>query len=230
MTRIDSTITPRRGFLGRVAAATLAVGLGGALPERLRAATLDPSTDGHAPLLDVETWPGDIRGKHRQLYDAVSWNRGFSLIWSAIFLDTNNASKTPDGNLNAVVVLRHEAIPLAFTDSIWAKYKLGETFEINDPATKAPSTRNPFYHAAAGELFFPGMAIEKLLQRGVIFGVCNMALTIYSGQRAEAAGVSKDVAKQEWTAGVIPGMTVIPAGVWGVNRAQEHGCSYCYAG
>jgi len=42
--------------------------------------------------------------------------------------------------------------------------------------------------------------------------------------------VDKDTAKKEWTAGVVPGVTILPSGVWGVNRAQEKGCTYCYAG
>ena len=224
----DSTVTPRRGFLTRVAAASLAVGLGGVVPGRLRASTLD------APLrdpADVENWPGDLHGKHRQVYDAVSWNHGFSLVFTTVFLDTNiQASKMTDGNLNAVVVLRHEAIPLAFTDGVWSKYKLGEGFEIADPGTKAPATRNPFYHAHDGELVFPGMDMAKLLERGVTFGVCNVALGFFSGKRAEALGMDKETARKDWIAGVIPGITVVPSGVWAVNRAQEHGCSYCYAG
>ena len=29
---------------------------------------------------------------------------------------------------------------------------------------------------------------------------------------------------------VIPGITIIPSGTWGVNRAQESGCTYCAGG
>jgi hypothetical protein len=29
---------------------------------------------------------------------------------------------------------------------------------------------------------------------------------------------------------LIPGVTVIPSGTWGVNRAQEAGCTYCAGG
>jgi len=52
---------------------------------------------------------------------------------------------------------------------------------------------------------------------------------VYSGMRADALGIDKAAAKQEWVSGLIPGFTLLPSGVWGVNRAQEHGCSYCYA-
>jgi intracellular sulfur oxidation DsrE/DsrF family protein len=228
MLSLEASPTPRRGFLGRLAAATLALGVG-ALPERLRAEPADrfAGFDGSDP----EHWLDGVKGKHRQVYDAVSPNNGMSLIWSTVFLDSNNQSAgLKDSDLNAVVVLRHEAIPLAFTDGVWQKYKLGEAFGVKDPGTKAPAERNPYFHPHEGELLLPGAAIEKLLDRGVIFGVCNVALTVYSGMRADAIGVSKDAAKAEWLAGLIPGMTVVPAGVWAVNRAQERGCTYCYAG
>ena len=74
MTDDSPTTTPRRDFLGKVAAASIALGIGGALPQRLNAAV-----DAASP--DVEKWP-DVHGKHRQIYDAISWNNGFSLIWS----------------------------------------------------------------------------------------------------------------------------------------------------
>jgi len=42
--------------------------------------------------------------------------------------------------------------------------------------------------------------------------------------------VSAEEAAKEWAANMIPGITVIPSGTWGVNRAQEHGCTYCAGG
>jgi hypothetical protein len=36
--------------------------------------------------------------------------------------------------------------------------------------------------------------------------------------------------KQEWTNGVLPNIQVVPSGVWAIGRAQEHGCTYCFAG
>jgi hypothetical protein len=47
---------------------------------------------------------------------------------------------------------------------------------------------------------------------------------------AKNAGVSKDAAKEEWTAKLVPGMILVPVGVMAVNLAQERGCSYCYGG
>src|SRR6185437_10625923 len=88
-----------------------------------------------------------------------------------------------------VVVLRHAGIPIAFTDAIWEKYKLGEAFGIKDPATKQPALRNPFYHSKPGDILLPDAEIEHLQSRGGIIGVCNVALTIWSGMRGQAIGV-----------------------------------------
>lgn len=83
-----------------------------------------------------------LRGKHKQFFDGMTINEGFALAFALDFLDAyNQAYKIPDRELCAVVGLRHMAVPMAFTDSIWAKYKLGEFFKLLDPATKQPLTR-----------------------------------------------------------------------------------------
>ena len=47
---------------------------------------------------------------------------------------------------------------------------------------------------------------------------------------AGKVGISADEAKKDWTAGVLPGVTIVPSGVYAVNRAQEKGCAYCFGG
>jgi hypothetical protein len=81
-----------------------------------------------------------------------------------------------------------------------------------------------------GVLLVEDMAIDRLLAKGVVFGGCNVALQVQSKMLASNAGVSADEAAKEWTANVIPGIALIPSGTWGVNRAQEAGCSYCAGG
>jgi len=230
MLRANDYITHRRGFLARLAAGSAALGLG-ALPSPLRAATGSTSHAVDQDTLSPDDWLAGAKGKHRQVLDAVSVNNGMSLIWSMVFLNTHNeASKLADKELTAVTVLRHDAIPIAFQDSIWKKYKLGEAFDVTDPATKQAAERNPFFHPKQGELMLPGMEVETLLGRGVVFGVCNLATTLFSGMRGDAVGVPKAEAYKEWVAALIPGMTLVPSGIWAVNNAQEHGCSYAYAG
>ena len=36
--------------------------------------------------------------------------------------------------------------------------------------------------------------------------------------------------KKEWLGAVLPNIQVVPSGVWALGRAQEHGCTYCFAG
>jgi intracellular sulfur oxidation DsrE/DsrF family protein len=74
------------------------------------------------------------------------------------------------------------------------------------------------------------MAIDRLLANGVVFGACNVALQVQSKMLAANGGVSAEEAAKEWAANIVPGVTVIPSGTWGVNRAQEGGCTYCAGG
>ncbi|HET9707221.1 MAG TPA: twin-arginine translocation signal domain-containing protein [Gemmatimonadales bacterium] len=222
--------THRRGFLGRVATAAAAVGLGGLIPGRVEAqeysSTVNPVGDA-----SYAAWLNGIKGKYKQVYDAVEPNGGFSLIWAHVFLLTGTgAYGLPESDLGVVIVHRHSAIPIAFKDAMWEKYKFGEFFKINDNATKAPAVRNVFANLKPGDLPFPEAAVEKLVARGVHFGVCNMAITFYSMMFAQQMGMKAEDIKAEWIANVLPGYTVVPSGVVAVNGAQSRGCSYCYAG
>ena len=73
-------------------------------------------------------------------------------------------------------------------------------------------------------------AVDRLLGKGAVFGACNLALHGLSKQLAGNAGVSADDAAKEWAANLVPGITLLPSGVWGLNRAQEGGCTYCSGG
>ena len=219
--------TPRRGFLGRVAGGAAALGIS-SLVRPLALAAESEGGRGEPEALDL--WLGKLKGKHRQVYDTPEVNNGFALAWSRIFFLTNNETGVADSDMSVMVVLRHGAIPLTMVDAAWAKYKLGEFFKINDPKTNAPAVRNPFYKTQSGELPLPGMDIGDLLQSGVLFGACNMAIKFYSAALAKATGGNGDDIAKDWRASVIPGMQIVPSGVWAVNRGQEHGCTYCFAG
>ena len=173
---------------------------------------------------------GPLKGRHRQLVDAYEINKGAPLAFAHTFLATSEPSTANVAAATAVVVLRHDAFPLALGDEMWRKYKMGEAFKINDPETKAPALKNPFLHPKAGVLPADGMAIDRLLASGTVFGACHVALLFQSRMLAGNAGVSAEDAANEWTANVIPGITILPSGVWGVNRAQEAGCTYCAGG
>jgi intracellular sulfur oxidation DsrE/DsrF family protein len=217
--------THRRGFLGRAAGALAMLAAGGARTARAESAiaTVEPPAA-------ADAWLAKLTGKHRQFFDATEPNDGFPFAFAMTFLNTNKATYgLQDKDLTAVVGLRHSAIPLALKDEIWKKYKLGEFAKVNDKATNAPAERNIFYNPHDGDMMFPDASVDKMLARGAIVTCCNVALTVLSGVRASVAGVTAQQAYDEWKANLIPGVVVVPSGVLAVNRAQEKGCTYCYA-
>jgi hypothetical protein len=162
---------------------------------------------------DGPDWPGVLKGRHRQVVDAYDANAGFPLAFAYTFVAPNAGAAT------AVVVLRHGAFPIALGSEMWQKYKIGEALKILDPETKAPAVKNPFLHPKPGVLLVDDMAVDRLLATGTVIGACNVALQVQSKMLAGNAGVSPDEAAKEWAANVVPGITIIPSGTWGVNRA-----------
>jgi len=220
--------THRRGFLGRVAAGAAALGLGSVVSP---VAAVAESTSAADPAF--EAWLNKITGKHKSMYDAPEVNDGFCFIWARVWLNTCNATYgTTDADNSAAIVLRHFAMPLACQDSVWAKYKLGDLAKLNDPKTSASSLRNPFFKMAAGDQMLPGYGIDELIGKGVLVGVCNVALTVFSGMIASkmGGGATGESVKADLVANLVPGVVVVPSGVLAVNRTQEKGCTYTFAG
>ena len=219
--------TARRRFLGTLAKGAAALGfMSLASPLRLNAEPVLPTEN----MNESDSWFNKIKGKHKIVYDATNAHEAMPLAWSWVFLNTNNETGTMDNDLGVVVILRHEAIPLAMKDAMWPKYNFGKVFKLNDPKTKAESTRNYFWNSQEGDLMITDWSIDRLQKRGVQFCVCNMAITVFSGIVGKEMGLKPEDVKKDWLANLQPGIQVVPSGVWAVNRAQEHGCSYCFAG
>jgi intracellular sulfur oxidation DsrE/DsrF family protein len=221
----DKSATNRRALLGGIATLGAVTGLAELIPQAAAAEAGGPAAAGFAH------WLSSIGGKHRQVFDAPAPNEGMPLLWSFVFLHTGaQAYGVTDKDLGVVIVLRHSAIPIAFTDPLWAKYQLGEVFHINDPASKAPATRNFFVGSKPGDLMIPDASLDKLIARGVKVGVCDTAMKVFSGIVAKKMGMEAEAVHKDWSAGLVPGVTAVPSGVIAVNGAQAHGCTYCFAG
>lgn len=227
----QSNSNPRRQFLGKIASGVAAIGLS-TLASPISAYAENES---YSPPEDAEEWFKKIKGKHRIVFDATQPHDVYPFAWPKVFLLTNAKTGTPEKECGVVVVLRHSAIGYAMQDNLWEKYKLGELFQADDPKTSKPSTRNPFWKPKPGDFKIPGIGevqigINELQDSGVMFCVCDMALTVYSGALADKMKMDGAEIKKEWVAGLLPNIQVVPSGVWAVNRAQERGCSYCFAG
>ena len=223
----------RRRFLGSLMSGAAAAGLATFTPSlnlHAEKGATDFSTTG-----DPDDWFKQIKGKHRIMYDVTHPNEIFPFAWPRVFLLTNEKTGTSAKDCSVVVVLRHSGIAYAFENRIWEKYKLGELFKVDDPLTKAPAIRNPFWQPKPGDYKIPGIGnveigINELQASGVMFCLCDMAATVFSARAAAGMNLDATEVKKDWMAGLLPGIQVVPSGVWAVGRAQEHGCAYCFVG
>jgi intracellular sulfur oxidation DsrE/DsrF family protein len=230
----NETKTDRRRFLGSLASGAAMAGLATLPSLNLNAADDIISTSDDDP----EAWFNKIKGKHRIVFDATESKNApediMPLAWSRVFMMTNAMTGTPEKDVNVVVVLRHSGIFYGLDDNVWSKYKIGETFKLNDRETNAASVRNQFWKPKTA-FKVPGIgpvpiAINELMDSGAMFCICNVALTVYSAVAAGALKMDEKAAYNDFKAGLLPGIQIVPSGVWAVGRAQEHGCQYCFAG
>ena len=79
-----------------------------------------------------------------------------------------------------VVVVAYASSNLAmYDDDVWAKYRLGEVFKIQDPSTGEPATRNIWFASKNPAVpqppadrtnpYYSDTSIEGLQRRGVLF-------------------------------------------------------------
>jgi hypothetical protein len=111
-------VIPRRSFFSRIAAMSV-LGLSGFATAAARAEA------GDGP-----EWPGTLKGRHKQVFDVYDINEGSPLNFANNFI-------TPNESATAVLIFRHKGLPFALSSAMWEKYKIGESFKINDPETKA---------------------------------------------------------------------------------------------
>lgn len=229
---ISNPVSERRDFLKQVATGAAALSLTMlAPPLSLQASPLHEDSGD-----DADAWFNKLNGKkHKIVFDVIKPDDVFPFAWPKVYLLTNNATGTPEKDNGVVVVLRHKGIPYAMENRLWEKYKFGEFFKIDDDKTKAPSIRNMFWQPKPGDFKMPGIGevaigINELQASGVMFCVCDMAVTVLSAVVAQSMNMDAAVVKKDWLSGILPEIQIVPSGVWAVGRAQEHGCAYCFVG
>jgi intracellular sulfur oxidation DsrE/DsrF family protein len=220
------------GMLGAVAAASLPV-----------AGTVTVAAQQSGP----DDWIKEVKGTHRCLFDFPQHKNGFPLLHIMNYLNTySSAYKTTPGQVGAVGTFysagTQASIPLAFNDSIWAKYGLGTYLGLKDAAGK-PYTRNVFNTPTPQDLHLlmqaiaspnipalanamPGIGITNLQKMGTKFILCANALGIWCLElEARGKGKAADLEK-ELRANLLPGVTIVPAMVIAIDKAQEAGIKY----
>jgi intracellular sulfur oxidation DsrE/DsrF family protein len=229
----ESTIDRRR-FLGQL--------LGAAAVANLSVVGLGASQESSA-----DAWIKEVKGSHRCLFDFPQHKGGVPQLHILNYLNTYaTAYKTGAGEVGAVGTFygvgTQASIPLAFNDAIWTTYELGVYTGLKDAAGKH-YTRNVFNRPTPQDLHLlmqaygspmipaladaiPALGIENLQKMGAKFVLCANALGIWCLElEARGKGKAQDIEK-ELRANVLPGVTIVPAMVIAIEKAQEAGIKY----
>jgi hypothetical protein len=194
-----------------------------------------------------DEWIKEVKGTHRCLFDFPQHKNFFPLLHILNYINTySQAYKSAAKDVGAVgtfySVGSQASIPLAFNDAIWAKYALGAYTGLKDASGK-PYTRNVFNQPTQQDLHLvmqaldsptipalapamPLMGIESLQKMGTKFILCANALGIWCLElEARGKGKAADIEK-ELRANVLPGVSIVPAMVIAIEKAQEAGIRY----
>src|SRR5689334_22827935 len=217
----------RREFIGKLAGGAAALAGLSFAPPMFAEEIATTATTGDWD----DSWTTKLEGKKlKTVFDAPIVNSALALHQAAATIDGyRDVVGIPSKDLGLVVVIRHRAIPMAFSDDIWNKYDVGTTFKLNDPATGEPAKRNPFLNVAKEDkkgLVGYDQSLKRLYEQGVIFLGCNNAAMGWAYMLAQKAGTKTEDVRAELKANLIPGMTLLPTGIFAVVRAGNVGCSY----
>jgi intracellular sulfur oxidation DsrE/DsrF family protein len=218
---------PRRGFLARVAAGSAAVAAGLAAPRLMGAAV--PASPSNAISAQGDDWMSALTGKHRTVFDLSAHHNGKPLAQAKNYLDAwRDAFHTPEREVNLVIGVHGEGMPIVLNDALWSRFRIGERYTITDAATKAPATRNVFAEAngVADGPITREQSVEALQRRGVRFLICMNTIAAATRMLATAGAGAPEEIRSALLAGVLPGVVTVPAMVVTLTQLQERGLKY----
>jgi intracellular sulfur oxidation DsrE/DsrF family protein len=230
----------RRGFLGRLFGAA-------ALASVSTAAVAEAQSPARGEATGPDAWIREVKGTHRCLFDFPQHKNGAPLLHILNYLNTyHEAYKTAPGTVGAVGTFyslgTQSSIPLGFNDAMWAKYGLGDYLGLKDKSGKA-YTRNVFQTPTPDDAHLlmqafqtpdipelhgavPAIGIESLQKMGTKFIMCANALGGWVLElQARGKGKAPDIEK-ELRANLLPGVTIVPAMVIAIEKAQAAGIRY----
>lgn len=244
--------TPRREFLSQIALGGLALAATGcttrpsssaaAAPAPVATAPAPtPSPAQSAPPIQLpppkNDGPWDMSwldrlstAKVKLMFDVGAYSNGGSLYYAKNYLNGMRDGwgiETPD--LIAVLGISGDAFPIIFNDTIWEKYKYGESSKTTDPRTKVAATRNVWWQPRAGEPMAE-FGVDVLQKRGAQFIFCN---NVFRGVIRRVMGQTQrsyEDVRSELSSNFLPSVIVVPAMVAAMSMAQARGCGYVYAG
>ena len=225
-------MTSRKDFLAAGALAAL-------VPAAAQASTDPTTTPSPVPTPSIPPLTFDLaafdaacarRAEHRHMFasKAIDGGSAFDAVKST--LDAYAAIGVEATAVATSVVLYHFSFALGFDDDAWLQIffpaiaRLPEDLRtIFDPYKNAKS--NPFFKSKSAF----GSSYDQLAKGGTLFYVCNNATRGFSFALAKALGRSPADVYRHLAGGLLPGASLVPAGVWAIHALQERRFTYLQA-
>ena len=217
--------TPRREFLSWLGASGAFAALP-ALPKHLPAELDHPVSD----KWDM-SWCDRITGKVRAVFDSPQVSEGAAMFRAQIWRDEHKeVYDTAAADASAVIVFRHEGIPLVMNDVFWNRFEIGKELKLRDAKGKKWAKANPIGSAPPDTPpKFVNYNLPAFLSSGGIVLACNLAFGDMVQRFQDADKLSKEDARKRALEHLIPGVILQPSGGFAALRAQQAGCSYLIA-
>jgi hypothetical protein len=234
----------RREFIGQVAASAIVLaGAACASPAATAAQSSTaptpmpaprrpaPSSASAAPVHWDDSWFARLTAKHKAVFDSPQIEDGLVLANAVGYIrGMREAVAAGDSDVQAVIVIRHSAIPMAFNDAMWEKYQIGKDKKVKESRSDNWATHNPYLGGARGGVEQAGErptpTFSWLNAHGHILLGCDLATRNYANVIARNFNADQSAVYEELKANLVPGMILQPTGVYAALRAQEAGCAY----
>jgi intracellular sulfur oxidation DsrE/DsrF family protein len=207
--------------LSQAAAALTALAVN---PSRLVGAEAMPLESG--PGADHDAWLARLAGEHRVMIHAHQHLMTALVDARTMLANAREAYGVPESQFSLAVITHGPAIQGMFRDEVWERHALGTFYKVNDPKTGAPATRNIYLTPQDGEP--SDAAVAALVKRGVTFVVCNVAVRTLSRRLAAASAGNADTIYEDLSAGLVPGVYLVPDVFVAMQRAQKRGVPYIF--
>ena len=180
------------------------------------------------------SWTAKLKGKkHLGLFDCAEVDSGYG-VWRAAMWEGqhNQALGSKPAECGTVLVLRHAALVLGFNQAFWDKNGIGAQDKVMHPITQQGTDRNPaLLSSTRNEVpaMFDAFSLPAFQSRGGVVLACNVALMFFSQGLAQKLNITPEEARRQAVAAMLPGVTLMPSGVFACVKAQEEGCHYVRA-
>lgn len=175
------------------------------------------------------SWVDRIQTPRRMAFDTSDVQAGLGLSWVSAYLAGAADAYGSTKEVSTVLCLRHASVPIALGDNLWDRLALGDQLKLKDPTTGEVTRRNPFINFKFGDRYSPvglDATLDGMIAKGTVVLACNSALSGYVGMLVHAEKLNLEEARRQVLASLVPGVILMPSGVFAVAAAQDAGCGY----